>query len=147
LYCIPLHTCQHARALPATTRTSPTPRRRTVTSKYSSFTRLKAYGFGRVAYPFFILYCRSEPDYYYYYYYYYYYSHTQIRGLNPQANYTDRATERPSDRRLSAKLVPIFADRGCHVVSVTNPYGRILVFLDRSSCYFFQVAPQSYSRG
>jgi hypothetical protein len=30
---------------------------------------------------------------------------------------------RPSDRRLSAKLVPTFADRGCHVVSVTNPYG------------------------
>jgi hypothetical protein len=28
---------------------------------------------------------------------------------------------RPSDRRLSAKLVPTFADRGCHVVSVTNP--------------------------
>jgi hypothetical protein len=33
-----LHTCQHAGALPATTRTSPTPRQRTVTSKYSSFT-------------------------------------------------------------------------------------------------------------
>jgi hypothetical protein len=38
LYCIPLHTCQHAGALSATTRTSPTPRRRTLTSKYSSFT-------------------------------------------------------------------------------------------------------------
>jgi hypothetical protein len=37
---------------------------------------------------------------------------------------------RPSDRRLSAKLVPTFADRGCHVVSVTDPYGRILGFLD-----------------
>jgi hypothetical protein len=37
----------------------------------------------------------------------------------------------PSDRRLSAKLVPTFADRGCHVVSVTDPYGRILGFLDR----------------
>jgi hypothetical protein len=36
---------------------------------------------------------------------------------------------RPSDRRLSAKLVPTFADRGCHVVSVTDPYGRILGFL------------------
>jgi hypothetical protein len=31
---------------------------------------------------------------------------------------------RPSDRRLSAKLVPTFVDRGCHVVSVTDPYGR-----------------------
>jgi hypothetical protein len=39
---------------------------------------------------------------------------------------------RPSDRRLSAKWSPTFADRGCHVVSVTNPYGRILGFLDRS---------------
>jgi CBS-domain-containing membrane protein len=37
----------------------------------------------------------------------------------------------PSDRRLSAKL-PTFADKGCHVVSVTDPYGHILGFLDRS---------------
>jgi hypothetical protein len=36
---------------------------------------------------------------------------------------------------------------GCHVVNVTNPYGRILGFLDRSRYYFFQVAPQLYSRG
>jgi hypothetical protein len=39
---------------------------------------------------------------------------------------------RSSDRRLSAKCVPTFADRGCHVVSVTDPYGRIFDFLDRS---------------
>jgi hypothetical protein len=38
---------------------------------------------------------------------------------------------RQSDRRLSAKLVPNFADSGIHVVSVTEPYGRILGFLDR----------------
>jgi hypothetical protein len=38
---------------------------------------------------------------------------------------------RREDRRLSAKLVPAFADKGCHVVSVTDPYGRILGFLDR----------------
>jgi hypothetical protein len=31
---------------------------------------------------------------------------------------------RPSDRRLSAKLVPTLADRGCRVVSVTDPHGR-----------------------
>jgi hypothetical protein len=31
------------------------------------------------------------------------------------------------------------------VVSVTYPYGRILGFLDRSSYFFFQVAPQLYS--
>jgi hypothetical protein len=38
---------------------------------------------------------------------------------------------RPSDRRLSAKVVPTFADRGCRVVSATDPHGRILGFLDR----------------
>jgi hypothetical protein len=37
----------------------------------------------------------------------------------------------PSDRRLSAKLVPTFADRGCRVVSAADPYGRNLGFLDR----------------
>jgi hypothetical protein len=31
---------------------------------------------------------------------------------------------RPSDRRLSAKLVPTLADRGCRVVSATNPRRR-----------------------
>jgi hypothetical protein len=54
---------------------------------------------------------------------------------------------RPRDRRLSAKLVPAFVDRRCHVVSVTDPYDRILDFLDRSPYFFFQVAPQFYSRG
>jgi hypothetical protein len=38
---------------------------------------------------------------------------------------------RPRDRRLSAKLVPTFANTGCHMVSVTDPYGRIVGFLDR----------------
>jgi hypothetical protein len=38
---------------------------------------------------------------------------------------------RPSDRRLSGKSVPTFEDKGCHVVSVKDPYGRILDFLDR----------------
>jgi hypothetical protein len=54
---------------------------------------------------------------------------------------------RPRDRRLLAKLVPTFADRVCHVVSVTNPYGRIVGFLDRSRYFFIQAAPQLYSRG
>jgi hypothetical protein len=35
---------------------------------------------------------------------------------------------RPNDRPLSANLVTIFAERGCHVVSATDPYCRILVF-------------------
>jgi hypothetical protein len=52
---------------------------------------------------------------------------------------------RPSDRRLSAKLVLTFADTECRVVSATDPYVRILDFLDRSRYNFFQVAPQLYS--
>jgi hypothetical protein len=50
-------------------------------------------------------------------------------------------------RILSVKLVSTFADRGCHVVSVTDPYGHILGFLGWSCYFFFQVAPQLYSRG
>jgi hypothetical protein len=51
-----------------------------------------------------------------------------------KAPWSESASElyRPSDRRLSAKWLPTFADRGCHVDSVTDPYGRILDFLDRS---------------
>jgi hypothetical protein len=45
-----------------------------------------------------------------------------LRGLSPRANYTYR--------RLSAKLVPTFADKGCRVVSAADPYGRILDFRD-----------------
>jgi hypothetical protein len=51
----------------------------------------------------------------------------------------------PSDRCLSTKLVPIFVNRGCHVVSLMDPYGRILGFLHWSRYFFFQVAPQLYS--
>jgi hypothetical protein len=36
------------------------------------------------------------------------------------------------DRRLSVKLVPAYADKGCHVVSVADPYGRNLGYLDGS---------------
>jgi hypothetical protein len=38
---------------------------------------------------------------------------------------------RPRDRRLSAELVSTSAYKGCHVVSVTDPYGLILDFLNR----------------
>jgi hypothetical protein len=34
------------------------------------------------------------------------------------------STDRPSDRRLLAKLVPTFADRGCGVVSATDSHDR-----------------------
>jgi hypothetical protein len=60
----------------------------------------------------------------------------------------DTASElyRQSDRHLSAKLVPTFADRGCHVVSMTDSYGRFLGFQE-GAAIFFQVAPQLSSRG
>jgi hypothetical protein len=63
--------------------------------------------------------------------------------------YPESASEtyRLSDRRMSAKLVPTIADGECHMVSVTDPYGLNLGFLDRSRHFFFQVAPQFYSRG
>jgi hypothetical protein len=53
---------------------------------------------------------------------------------------------RPIDRRLSAKLVRTSADRGCHVASVTDPYGRILGYIDRRRYFSYQAAPQFYSR-
>jgi hypothetical protein len=43
---------------------------------------------------------------------------------------------RPSDRRLSTKLLTTFVDRGCRVVSATDPHGRILRFLDWSRYSF-----------
>jgi hypothetical protein len=54
-------------------------------------------------------------------------ANNKLRGLSPLANYTDRATA--ACRRSHCQL---FADRGCHVVGVTDPYGRIIGFLDRS---------------
>jgi hypothetical protein len=43
----------------------------------------------------------------------------KLRGFSPQSE-----LYRPSDHRLSAKLVPTLADRGCRIVSATNPHGR-----------------------
>jgi hypothetical protein len=45
----------------------------------------------------------------------------KIHGLSPQANYTDRATA-----ACQRSQFQLFADRGCHVVNVTIPYGHIL---------------------
>jgi hypothetical protein len=52
---------------------------------------------------------------------------------NKQTPWPESMSElyRPSDRRLSAKFVPAFADRGCHVVSAMD----LLGFLDRSYWY------------
>jgi hypothetical protein len=54
--------------------------------------------------------------------------------INKQTPWSESVSElyRPSDRRLSEKWLPSCADKGCHVVSVTDPYGSILGFLDRS---------------
>jgi CBS-domain-containing membrane protein len=51
--------------------------------------------------------------------------------LNSMVRVRERTilTERPP---LVGEVLPTFADRGCHVVSVMDPYGRILGFLDRS---------------
>jgi hypothetical protein len=51
-----------------------------------------------------------------------------------KTSWSESASElyRPSDSRLLAKWLPTLADRGCNVVSVTDPYGRILGFLDKS---------------
>jgi CBS-domain-containing membrane protein len=56
------------------------------------------------------------------------------RNNNKKTTWPESASKlyRPSDRRLSEKRLPTFADRGCHVVSVTDDYGRILGFLDRN---------------
>jgi hypothetical protein len=55
------------------------------------------------------------------------------------------------ERTIPTKRPPLVgevsADRGCHVFNVTDPYGRILGFLDRSRNFFLQVVPQLYSRG
>jgi hypothetical protein len=56
-----------------------------------------------------------------------------LRQLKNQTPWPESASElyRQSDRRLSVKLVPTFADKRCHVVSAADPYGRNLGFLDR----------------
>jgi hypothetical protein len=63
------------------------------------------------------------------------------------ASWPESAIElyRQRDCRLSAKLVSTLADRWCHVVSLADPYGRIIGFLDWRRYFFFQLAPQLYS--
>jgi hypothetical protein len=60
--------------------------------------------------------------------------HRIILHINNQKNpWPESAGELylPSDRRLSAKLVPTYVERGRRVDSATDPHGRILGFLDR----------------
>jgi hypothetical protein len=60
-----------------------------------------------------------------------------LHCLSPRANYTDWATA--ASRRRDCQL---FADRRCHVVSVTDPSGRISGFSRQEPLLFYQVAPQ-----
>jgi hypothetical protein len=55
----------------------------------------------------------------------------------------------PQSKRqpLVSEVSANFTNRQCRVVRVADPHGRILGFLDRSRYFFFQVAPQLYSRG
>jgi hypothetical protein len=46
----------------------------------------------------------------------------KLRGLSPQANYTDPATA------AVGEVVPTFAGRGCYVVSATDSHGRFSRF-------------------
>jgi hypothetical protein len=50
----------------------------------------------------------------------------ELRGLNPRRTIP---TERPP--LICEVSANFFGDRGCHVVNVTDPYGRILGFLDK----------------
>jgi hypothetical protein len=54
---------------------------------------------------------------------------------------------RPSDSSVLEKLAPTFVNKECRVVGATDPYGRILDFLDQSRYFLFQIAPQLHSRG
>jgi hypothetical protein len=51
---------------------------------------------------------------------------------------------RPSNRRLSAKLVPTFAARECYVVSLTDPYDHNFDFLDRCKILYRRKRQSDY---
>jgi hypothetical protein len=67
--------------------------------------------------------------------------HNNLRRLSPRGNSADRATA------ALAEACAKWRHRGCRVISATDPYGRILGFLNQSRFFLFQAAPQLYSRG
>jgi hypothetical protein len=69
-------------------------------------------------------------------------SKKKLRGFSPETTYT----KWPSNRHLSAKLVRTWADRGCRVVSTTNPTDVNFGFL-HCSHYFLEIASQLSSWG
>jgi hypothetical protein len=54
---------------------------------------------------------------------------------------------RPSDRRLSAKWLPSFTDRGCQRGQGDGALRPCSRFYRQEPLLFYQVAPQLYSRG
>jgi hypothetical protein len=72
---------------------------------------------------------------------------TSSRNILTKINSMAWVRERTIPTGRPPLLGEVSANRGCYVVSVTDPYGLILGFLDRSHYFYFQVAPQLYSRG
>jgi hypothetical protein len=71
----------------------------------------------------------------------------ECTGTNKQTNSMAWVRERtiPTERPpLLGEVVANFSDKGCHVVSVTDPYGRILDFLDRRIKKTVYTRRQSY---
>jgi hypothetical protein len=69
--------------------------------------------------------------------------HGLMNKTNTQTNTVVWVRERtvPTERPpLVGEVSANFADRGFHVVRVTDPYVHILGFPDRSGYFFFQVA-------
>jgi hypothetical protein len=66
----------------------------------------------------------------------------ELRGLSPRGNYTDQATA--ACRRSYCQLLRI---EGATLSAWRILYGRIANYLDWNRYFFFQVAPQFYSRG
>jgi hypothetical protein len=58
-----------------------------------------------------------------------------LGGGTPPWPYFTIQLYRPSDHRLSAKLVLTFADRGCRLIGAANPHGRIRGSLERSHSF------------
>jgi hypothetical protein len=72
-------------------------------------------------------------------------SSTQEYAKNSVASVCKRTISTERLLLVSEVTANFLADRVCHMVIVTNPYGRILGFLDRNRYYFFQAAAQFYS--
>jgi hypothetical protein len=72
---------------------------------------------------------------------------THLNNNNSVASVRERTIPTERSPLVGEFSTNILADRGCRVVSAANPNVRNLDFPDRSRYYFFQVAPQLYSRG